>query len=220
LASMEFPVEGYGKNAIQSFFGDPRDGGKREHHGVDIFAPRHTAVIAPIDGTVSSVGENRLGGHVVWMYNAKLRMHIYFAHLETQDVEERKTIKAGTKIGTVGNSGNARTTSPHLHFGIYPTGGVADPYYFLVNTDTTTTKPVNSTKLLGNWVQPTIQIEEENSPVPVKLLATVGDKYRVMFMNGRKDMISAQAFSVILKSQFADLRKDIPGSFQDSSISE
>jgi len=40
------------------------------------------------------------------------------------------TVKRGDVLGFVGNTGNARTTPPHLHFGIY-SGGPVDPVPFL-----------------------------------------------------------------------------------------
>src|SRR5690606_11342356 len=48
--SLSFPVEGVDPRAIGSSFGAPRDGGARAHHGVDIFAPRGTPVLAASEG--------------------------------------------------------------------------------------------------------------------------------------------------------------------------
>ena len=44
--SMAFPVSGHDSRAIKSGFGVPREAGRRTHHGVDIFAPRGTPVLA------------------------------------------------------------------------------------------------------------------------------------------------------------------------------
>ncbi len=135
VPSLEFPVAGKNSRAILSFFGDSRDGGRREHHGVDIFAPRHTPVLAPIRAQVLRVGEGGIGGRYVWLYEPKRALYLYFAHLETQRVKEARWVNPGDTIGTVGNSGNAVRTSPHLHFGIYNRGPV-DPWNFLAETDT------------------------------------------------------------------------------------
>jgi len=131
VPTLDFPVAGKSKKAIQSFFGDPRDGGKRDHHGVDIFAKRHTPIIAPIKADVRFVGTRGLGGKVVWLYDRKSGNHLYFAHLQEQKVKRYQRVNPGDTIGTVGNTGNARYTSPHLHFGIYRNGPV-DPYPFIV----------------------------------------------------------------------------------------
>lgn len=40
--SFVFPVAGHGMRDVGSVFGDPRDGGVRAHHGIDIFAARGT----------------------------------------------------------------------------------------------------------------------------------------------------------------------------------
>ena len=133
--SLGFPVKGKNSRAIASFFGDPRDGGSREHHGVDIFAARHTPVLAPTDASVTRVDEGDIGGRYIWLYDSKRSMNLYFAHLETQEVSSGEKVSAGQLIGTVGNSGNARTTAPHLHFGIYSRGPI-DPFHFIAETDT------------------------------------------------------------------------------------
>jgi SH3-like domain-containing protein len=61
-------------------------------------------------------------------------------------------VRAGEPIGTVGNTGNARTTAPHLHFGIYRRGsGAIDPFPF-VSTGTTRPAPVTADiDALGSW---------------------------------------------------------------------
>jgi len=144
--SIGFPVKGKSSRAISSFFGDPRDGGRREHHGVDIFAPRHTPVLAPSDASVTRVGEGDIGGRYVWLYDSRRSMYLYFAHLQTQEVTEGDEVLAGQLIGTVGNTGNARYTPPHLHFGIYRRGPL-DPYHFIAETDTIPDKIVGDTLL-------------------------------------------------------------------------
>lgn len=132
-AALGFPVAGRSSTAVQSFFRDPRDGGTREHHGVDIFAPRDTPVLAASGGVVSSVATTRLGGHVVWIWDAGRRQSHYYAHLSKQAVRVGEVVEAGEVIGYVGNTGNARSTPPHLHFGIYAMGdGPIDPLPFVL----------------------------------------------------------------------------------------
>ncbi|MEP5612055.1 MAG: M23 family metallopeptidase [Cyclobacteriaceae bacterium] len=131
VPTLAFPVAGKNRRAIQSFFGDPRDAGRRDHHGVDIFAKRHTPIIAPIKADVRFVGTRGLGGKVVWLRDRKTGNNLYFAHLQEQKVERYQTVNPGDTIGTVGNTGNARYTPPHLHFGIYRNGPV-DPFPFIV----------------------------------------------------------------------------------------
>lgn len=124
------PVSGASNRSIGSFYGAQREGGKRSHEGVDIFAPRGTPVIAPTDGTISRVGTNRLGGKVVWMQDRARGHAYYFAHLDSQVVQPGKRVLQGDTLGLVGNTGNAISTPPHLHFGIYQRGSI-DPINFI-----------------------------------------------------------------------------------------
>ncbi len=130
---LAFPVHGHDIRSIQSGFGASRDGGAREHRGVDIFAPRGTPVVASLDARVARVETTDLGGNVVWLQPLSGRTRLYYAHLNTQNVAPGQYVFTGETIGTVGNTGNARTTPPHLHFGVYirNRGGARDPNPFL-----------------------------------------------------------------------------------------
>lgn len=131
--SLAFPVEGAAERDIGSGFGAPRDGGARDHHGVDIFAARGTPVRAVADGRVRT-GTEGIGGNHVWLSSGMLGIggaRYYYAHLDAFEVESGDSVDEGDVLGTVGNTGNARTTPPHLHFGIYLSGGPVDPAPFL-----------------------------------------------------------------------------------------
>jgi peptidoglycan LD-endopeptidase LytH len=130
--SLAFPVEGRNSQAIQSRFGDARDGGRRDHHGVDIFAPRGTPVLSATAGVVRRVAETPIGGRVVWVRDEERGVSLYYAHLDRQNVARGDRVQPGDTLGFVGNTGNARTTPPHLHFGMYMRGeGPVDPWSWL-----------------------------------------------------------------------------------------
>src|SRR3712207_1805925 len=63
--SLSFPVAGRRSN-IGRYWGDSRDGGRRSHKGIDIFAKKGTPVVASADGVVTSKGNTPIGGKVVW----------------------------------------------------------------------------------------------------------------------------------------------------------
>ena len=130
--SLPFPVEGAAPRDIGSSFGVARDGGARQHHGVDIFAKRGTPVTAVVDGRVRTCTAG-IGGNHVWLAGGMLGVgstRYYYAHLDTFAIASGDTVKQGDVLGFVGNTGNARTTPAHLHFGIY-SGGPVDPAPFL-----------------------------------------------------------------------------------------
>ncbi len=127
-----FPVAEKGNAAIQSFWGANRDGGKRSHEGLDIFADRGTPVLAASDGRVSSTGNRGLGGKQVWQRSGIFGNALYYAHLDSVIATAGQRVKMGDTLGFVGNTGNARTTPPHLHFGIYQRGrGAVNPLPYI-----------------------------------------------------------------------------------------
>lgn len=131
-----FPVSGAKNTNIQSYWGASRDAGRRSHEGIDIFAPRGTPVIAVTNGYVTRSGERGLGGKQVWLRDQKRNQSLYYAHLDSIAIEGRRRINIGDTIGFVGNTGNARTTPPHLHFGIYKSYmGAIDPLHFVFQFD-------------------------------------------------------------------------------------
>ena len=67
--TLRIPVAGATASSVGSFFGAARDGGRRAHHGIDIFAARGTPVRAAAGGIVTSVGPNGLGGNTIWIYS-------------------------------------------------------------------------------------------------------------------------------------------------------
>ncbi len=129
-----FPVAGKGNSAIMSFWGVERDGGKRTHEGIDIFAKKGTPVVAATDGTIGFTGERGIGGKQVWLREGLFGNSLYYAHLDAIAVESGVRVKAGDTLGFVGNTGNAQFTPPHLHFGIYKNGAV-NPLPFVYETE-------------------------------------------------------------------------------------
>ncbi|MGB3181590.1 MAG: M23 family metallopeptidase [Cyclobacteriaceae bacterium] len=130
--SYMMPVAGATNRSVQSFWGADRDGGRRSHEGIDIFAVRGTPVVAAADGRISYTGEKGLGGKQVWQRESVFKSSLYYAHLDSISATSYQQVKAGDTIGFVGNTGNARTTAPHLHFGVYRSGrGAVDPYPFV-----------------------------------------------------------------------------------------
>jgi hypothetical protein len=97
-------------------WGAPRSGG-RTHKGVDMFAARGTPVVAPVSGTVEH-RSNTIGGlsFHLWGHDGT---YYYGTHLSAYGPISGR-VDAGTVVGYVGDTGNARGTSPHLHFEIHP----------------------------------------------------------------------------------------------------
>ena len=116
--------------SLTDTWGGARSGG-RKHEGIDIFAPRDTPVRATTEGVVLNVGPNNLGGRTVMILGPGGQRH-YYAHLERYPrLSPGDWVEAGDVVGYVGDSGNAKGTPPHLHYGIYTTQGAVNPYPLL-----------------------------------------------------------------------------------------
>lgn len=112
-----FPLPKKSLEDVVSGYGDTRAGGKRLHEGIDIPAERGTPVVAVADGEVVRVAHKGGGGKQVWLQVGSRQY--FYAHLDSWEVREGQRVRRGDVIGTVGNTGNASHTMPHLHFGVY-----------------------------------------------------------------------------------------------------
>jgi murein DD-endopeptidase MepM/ murein hydrolase activator NlpD len=109
------------------------------HHGDDIFAPLGAPVVAVASGTINRVGWEKLGGWRLWVRDS-VGDEFYYAHLSGYAPHDLHTnrVRAGEVIGFLGNTGDAFTTSPHLHFEVHPRSllhlgydGAVDPTTYL-----------------------------------------------------------------------------------------
>lgn len=212
--TLAFPVPGKTSRNIASVWGDERDGGARRHEGVDIFAKRGTPALAASDGYITRVNITPIGGKVVWLADADHRQNLYYAHLDSQLVSPGQRVQVGDTLGLIGNTGNAITTNPHLHFGIYRSGrGATNPYPYLHEE----TAPVPPVKIdaanIGNWVrvsakaanvrwQPSTKSEVYLTLpryTPLQVTGGASDWYRVTLPNGSEAYVAAAVVEATTK---------------------
>ena len=148
--SLGYPVAGSSAR-IGSVWGDARDAGARKHEGIDIFDAKGKPVVAAADGRVTRLGDGGIGGKTVWVRVAGKGLNLYYAHLDQQLVKEGQLVKAGDTLGLMGNTGNARTTPPHLHFGIYTSGGAVDPLPFVDRSKKQAAEPEIKSSVLNQY---------------------------------------------------------------------
>lgn len=129
---LNMPVVGVRPDDLYDSWGDARDGGKRKHRGIDIFASKGTPVVAVADGIVSFIGDQPKGGHCVWL-TTENGASFYYAHLDrwASGLYEGMEVRSGDLLGYVGNTGNAKTTPPHLHFAVNENDEMVNPYPIL-----------------------------------------------------------------------------------------
>ena len=101
------------------------------HKGIDIFGERGQDVVASTGGIVLFRGSISRGGNVVVVLGPRWRFH-YYAHLEEIDDDAGLWVSGGTRIGSVGDSGNAAGKQPHLHYTML----TMIPYPWLVTSET------------------------------------------------------------------------------------
>jgi murein DD-endopeptidase MepM/ murein hydrolase activator NlpD len=213
LASLEFPVLGKDTRAVVSGFGDERDRGQREHHGIDIVAPRGTPVLSAGDGIVTAVAVTAVGGKVVWVSDPARELSLYYAHLDSQQVGAGARVRTGDPLGTVGNTGNARTT------GIYHRrDGPLDPMPFVHRPPTAPPAMVADAGVLDTWrridgpvaplsTSPAARaavVAELPRDTVVRVLGVTESWYRVRLPDAREGFVpiaTTRAASVPLRSE-------------------
>lgn len=129
LSALRMPVCNIIARQLDDSWGAPRDGGERRHKGIDIFAPRGAQVVAVSDGIISYIGDQPKGGHCLWL-TTESGTSFYYAHLDrwAPGLYEGMEVQSGDLLGFVGNTGNAISTPPHLHFGVNQNDEMVNPY--------------------------------------------------------------------------------------------
>lgn len=146
LGTLLFPVAGTDSTRLDDSFDDPRDGGARRHHAIDIMAPRGSAVLAVQDGRILRLSKSAKGGTTIYATDLQDQFVYYYAHLDRYhtNIYDGRPLLRGDTIGYVGTTGNAPKDVPHLHFQVmrmpadrkYWVGEPINPYPLLRATST------------------------------------------------------------------------------------
>lgn len=122
-------------------------GDYRVHLGVDISTPEGGEVCAAAAGKVSKVWTDPLMGQCVAVDHGDELLTVYknlSADLAS-GIAEGKTVKAGQKIGNVGDSAMLEMAEePHLHFEVTAKGIQVDPLEYFSAADVTAIKAANA----------------------------------------------------------------------------
>ena len=145
-----FPI--VGAVAFQDDWGDARWQGS--HQGTDIMAPRRTVAGAAEAGKIKFWTSSASAGCMLYLYGQSGTTYLYI-HLNNdvtkgndnrgkcvpgmayaKGLQDGATVEAGEPVGYVGNSGDADSTDPHLHFEVHPNdGGAVNPYPHLMKAE-------------------------------------------------------------------------------------
>ena len=111
-------------------FGASRGGGTRSHEGQDLLTITGVPIVSPTEAVVRNTGYGASAGNYVYTINPGGEVFAYM-HLDeiNPDLDAGDVLEVGDYIGTLGYSGNAIASAPHLHFEIHDKEGEAtDPY--------------------------------------------------------------------------------------------
>jgi len=111
-------ISSFGKRSVLN--GQPRS----VHAGVDLRAPKGTALKAPAGGRVVLAKELYFAGNSIILDHG-LGLFSQFAHLSSFKVKEGQLVQPGEIIGLTGRSG--RVEGPHLHWSMRLGKGRIDP---------------------------------------------------------------------------------------------
>lgn len=108
----------------------PFTGLREFHSGIDLSAPRGTPIIAPADGVVIFIGQDRFLGKAIRIKHSSQYETVY-GHLLDFHVKVNQKVARGDIIGYVGKTG--RSTGYHLHYEIYRDRMAINPFPCLLN---------------------------------------------------------------------------------------
>lgn len=124
-----FPVDGpHGTRGYIGRFGAPRVDG-RTHEGFDITAGCGSPLVAVRAGTIikKAFDPDLYGNFVVLKGEGERRTYKYSHLLRPAPVRRGQRVRAGRRVGSVGQTGNAAGTPCHLHLEIRTRGKLLDP---------------------------------------------------------------------------------------------
>ncbi|MCC6280179.1 MAG: M23 family metallopeptidase [Saprospiraceae bacterium] len=98
---------------------------KKNHYGIDVAAPKNTAVKSAADGVVISAGYTVETGYSIAIQHPNNVVTMY-KHNSVLLKQTGSAVKAGEAIAIIGNSGE-NTSGPHLHFELWYKGRAVDP---------------------------------------------------------------------------------------------
>ncbi len=116
------PVAGIAISDLVDTYSQSRGGGARSHDAIDIMAPLGTPVLAAAEGKVEKLYFSEGGGGItIYVRSPDRRWIYYYAHLDAYapGLAEGQAVSRGDVLGTVGSSGNADASGPHLHFAVH-----------------------------------------------------------------------------------------------------
>jgi len=126
-----FPVIGANEWSGGSWMPGTQTHRGRLHPAIDIYARRGATIVAPVAGHVKNAGSSNIGGHWVQIEGRDGNVY-YFAHMDAPThLKVGQQVGGGNTIGTVGNSGSAKTTKPHVHFSVKKNGVAVNPIKML-----------------------------------------------------------------------------------------
>lgn len=117
----------HGGYYISSRYGwrdNPFSGSRTFHNGIDMATSRGNSIFAALDGTVINTGYDVTYGNYVIVAHHSGYQTLY-GHMNSILTSKGKHVTTGTKIGTVGNTG--QSTGPHLHFTVYKNRSTLNP---------------------------------------------------------------------------------------------
>lgn len=138
------------------------------HEGVDAFAAKGTFVVAAANGVVVSVNWANDPAHrgpvicCALVVRHDSGWESWYSHLNNDNpgtddgqgwgiapgIEPGTRVVAGQLLGWVGDSGNAETTSPHLHYELHdPHGMPVNPYTYMQNAVSPLAVPCTTGKM-------------------------------------------------------------------------
>ncbi|KQN00732.1 peptidase M23 [Sphingobium sp. Leaf26] len=114
------PVEGVPAAALTDTFTQARADGARPHDAIDIMAARGRAVLAAANGPVEKLFWSEDGGRTLYQRSPDGHFLYYYAHLDgyAPGLREGQWLRRGQPVATVGSTGNADPSAPHLHFAV------------------------------------------------------------------------------------------------------